>query len=124
MSSPLTSSVYEIDHTLVIRSDPSLDQVALNIRFHKVDHNALLLQATILSQKIEFFYFPRASSICIAAENKGTIFYDVLYGVFIKFELDDLNMKIAGVPYQYNPAHPDCEGATHLGVGSFGNNLV
>ena len=43
---------------------------------------------------------------------------------FHGFELDDLNMKIAGVPYQYNPAHPDCEGATHLGVGSFGNNLA
>ena len=120
----LTSSVYEIDHTLVIGPDLSLDEIALNIRFHKVDHTTLVIQATILSQKIEFFYFPRASFICIAAENRGSILYDVLYGAFIKFELDDSNVKIAGIPYQYNPAHPDCQGATHLGVGSFGNKLA
>ena len=79
---------YKLDQTLVADSSLALDELSIDFKFHRVDESARFAQITITGIKFDFYYFPRASQICIDGDTLGVIVANVPYGTDVTIVFD------------------------------------
>ena len=115
---------YKLDQTLVADSSLALDELSIDFKFHRVDESARFAQITITGIKFDFYYFPRASQICIDGDTLGVIVANVPYGTDVTIVFDGTEVTIGGNSFGYQSSKTVCDGAAYLGVGSFQNTVV
>ena len=109
---------FSLNHTFSLTSTVDIPVGALAIKGYSSNEIGLLARFTVQGVVFDFYYFPRARTLCVTGQGLGSFSLAFLPGHFYSIEITSSSVTLNGQARSFDSAATICPGASNLAISA------